>query len=172
MPARLFALLLLLAGPVAPTIKINVDKDADFSVYKTWDWVPALDATANPANPANHVRIMRAVERELEARGLQRSMENPDLRVSYLAKIEKKIRGQGYQTDSPWSATPDLRTVVDFRRVEEGTLIVELIDAETKLTVWRGVATQPAPSPDEVGPVIDATVTKLLADFPPKPKQP
>jgi hypothetical protein len=168
MPARTAALLLLLAAAYAtPTIKVNADKAADFSRYKSYDWVPGLEATAQPVN---HVRIMRAVERELEAHGLRKSMESPDLRVSYIAKIEKKIKGQGRQVESPYSATPDLRTVVDFKKVEEGTLIVELIDAETKLTVWRGVATQPVPSPDEVGPVIDRTVTKLLAEYPPKAK--
>ena len=165
MPARLAALLLLAASS-SPAIKVNADKDTDFSRYKTFDWVPGMEATAKPVN---HVRIMRAVERELLARGLQKRMESPDLRVTYLAKIEKKIKGQGRQVDSPWSPTPDLRTVVDFKKVEEGTLIVELIDADTKLTVWRGVATQPVPSPDEVGPVIDTTVTKLLADYPPPP---
>jgi hypothetical protein len=165
MPLRLLAALLLLAASGTPTIKVNADKDTDFSRYKTYDWVPGQEPTTNPAN---HVRIMRAVERELAARGLEQKMENPDLRVTYLAKIEKKIKGQGRQADSPWSPTPDVRTVVDFKRVEEGTLIVELIDAETKLTVWRGVATQPAPSPDEVGPVIDSTVARLLAEYPPK----
>lgn len=160
-----FPLVLLGAAGSTLAVKVNVDKDADFTRYKTFDWAPGQQPTANPVN---HIRITRAVERELAARGLQRQMEAPDLRVAYLAKIEKKIKGQSYQTESPWRATPDLRTVVDFKRVEEGTLIVELIDAGTKLTVWRGVATQPVPPPDEVGPVIDRTVTELLAEYPPK----
>ena len=96
-------------------------------------------------------------------------MENPDLRVTYIAKVEKKLKGQGYQEDSPWSPTSDLRTVVDFKRVQEGTIVVELLDDDTKLTLWRGVATGRAPAPDEVGPVIDSTIRKVLADYPPKP---
>jgi len=157
--------LVLLASPArAQTVKVDFEKGTDFSRYKTYDWVPGQ----TPAeNPVNHIRITRAVERELELKGLKKSMETPDLRVTYLAKIEKKLKGQGYQTSSPWQASSDLRTVVDFKKVSEGTLIVELIDNATKLTVWRGVATQPAPPPDEVGPVIDTAVKKVLTAYPP-----
>jgi hypothetical protein len=87
--------------------------------------------------------------------------------VTYFAKVEKKLKGTGYQEETPWSSTSDLRTVVDFKRVQEGTVIVELIDDDTKLTVWRGVATGKAPPPDEVGPAIDSTVRKILAEYPP-----
>jgi hypothetical protein len=159
-------LLLFLAAPAAnPTVKVTFDQDTDFSRFKTYDWVATQERAANPAN---HVRITQAVERELEAKGLTKSMENPDLRVTYLAKVEKKLKGTGYQVDSPWQATSDLRTVVDFKRVQEGTVIIEMLDEATKLTLWRGVAVGPAPTPDEVGPVIDATVRKILAEYPPK----
>jgi hypothetical protein len=123
-------------GPrAAGVVKVDFEKGTDFSRYKTYDWIPTQEPTANPVN---HVRITRAVERELELKGLKKSMESPDL-----------------------------RTVVDFKKVSEGTLIVDLIDDDTRLTLWRGVVTQPAPPPDEVGPVIDAAVKKVLKDYPP-----
>ncbi len=165
-PLPLALLFLLSPQSVAPTVKVSFDKEADFSRYKTYDWVPTQEPAANPVN---HIRITRAVERELELKGLKKSMENPDLRVTYFAKVEKKLRGQGHQEDSPWQPSPDVRTVVDFKRVQEGTIIVELLDDDTKLTLWRGVATGKAPSPDEVGPAIDSTIKKVLADYPPKP---
>jgi hypothetical protein len=163
-PALPIVLFLLAAPAGSPTVKVTFDEDTDFSRFKTYDWV----TTQEPAtNPVNHIRMTRAVERELEAKGLKKSMENPDLRVTYFAKVEKKLKGTGYQVDSPWQATSDLRTVVDFKRVQEGTVIIELLDEGTKLTLWRGVAVGPAPSPDEVGPVIDSTVKKILAEYPP-----
>jgi hypothetical protein len=165
-PLALAALFLLAPQSGSPTVKVTFDKETDFSKYKTYDWVPNQQPVENPVN---HIRITRAVERELELKGLTKSMESPDLRVTYFAKVEKKLKGQGYQEDSPWSPTSDLRTVVDFKRVQEGTIIVELLDDDTKLILWRGVATGRAPTPDEVGPVIDSTITKVLADYPPKP---
>jgi hypothetical protein len=158
-------LLLLAAPPANVAVKVTFDQDTDFSVFKTYDWVPTQEPAANPVN---HVRITRAVERELEAKGLTKSMESPDLRVTYLAKVEKKLKGTGYQVDSPWQSTSDLRTVVDFKRVQEGTVIIELLDEATKLTLWRGVAVGPPPTPDEVGPAIDATVKKILNEYPPR----
>lgn len=163
----LAVLFLLAPQSGTPTVKVTFDQETDFSKYKTYDWVPGQEPAANPVN---HIRITRAVERELELKGLKKSMESPDLRVTYYAKVEKKLKGTGYQEDSPWQPTSDLRTVVDFKRVQEGTVIIELLDADTKLTLWRGVATGPAPSPDEVGPVIDSTIKKVLADYPPKGK--
>jgi Domain of unknown function (DUF4136) len=155
---------LLAPQGTSPTVKVTFDQEADFSRFKTYDWVPTQEPAANPVN---HIRMTRAVERELEAKGLKKSMENPDLRVTYFAKVEKKLKGTGYQEETPWSASSDLRTVVDFKRVQEGTVIIELLDDDTKLTLWRGVATGKAPPPDEVGPVIDSTVKKILADYPP-----
>ncbi len=161
----LAAFFLLAPQSSTPTVKVTFEKETDFSRYKTYDWVPTQ---TQAENPVNHIRITRAVERELEAKGLKKSMESPDLRVTYFAKVEKKLRGQGYQEDSQWQPTSDLRTVVDFKRVQEGTIIVELLDEDTKLTLWRGVATGKAPPPDEVGPVIDTTIKKILAAYPPK----
>jgi hypothetical protein len=163
-PALPIVLFLLAAPAGSPTVKVTFDEDTDFSRFKTYDWVPTQEPAANPVN---HIRMTRAVERELEAKGLKKSMENPDLRVTYFAKVEKKLKGTGYQADSNWSGTSDLRTVVDFKRVQEGTVIIELLDEDTKLTLWRGVAVGRVPPPDEVGPVIDSTVKKILAEFPP-----
>jgi hypothetical protein len=163
-PALPLVLFLLAAPAGSPTVKVTFDEATDFSRFQTYDWVTTQEPAANPVN---HIRMTRAVERELEAKGLHKSMENPDLRVTYFAKVEKKLKGTGYQQDSPWQATSDLRTVVDFKRVQEGTVIIELLDGDTKLSRGRGVATGPAPPPDEVGPMIDTTVRKILADYPP-----
>jgi hypothetical protein len=57
---------------------------------------------------------------------------------------------------------------VDFKRVEEGTILVELYDNETRLTLWRASVSAVAPKPDEVPEAIDAGVKALFAQFPPK----
>ncbi len=80
----------------SPTVKVTFDQEADFSRFKTYDWVPAQEPAPNPVN---HIRMTRAVERELEIKGLTKSMENPDLRVTYFAKVEKKLKGTGYQEE-------------------------------------------------------------------------
>jgi hypothetical protein len=149
----------------AQDVKVTHEPGTDFSRYKTYDWIETQEPVANPVN---HVLITRAVERELGAKGLQKPAEGkPSMRVRYYAKIEKKLRGKGGQRQSFGEPT-NLRTTVDFNRVEEGTILVELCDEETRLTLWRGTVSATAPRPDEVQEAIDDAVKRLFAAFPPK----
>ena len=151
----------------AQTVKIDFDKQADFSRYKTFAWSESQEPAPNAAN---HVRITRAVEAELVGHGLVKAESGaPDLKVRYVGKVEAKLRGSSYSTGSNWQPT-DLRTMVDIKKVKEGTLIVELYDQATRLLVWRSVATGPPGSPDQIEPQIQAFVKKSFADFPPRPK--
>jgi hypothetical protein len=149
----------------APDVKITSEPGTDFSLFKTYDWIETQEPAANPVN---HVLITRAVERELQAKGLQKATDGkPALRVRYYAKIEKKLRGKGSQRQT-FAEPTNLRTSVDFKRIEEGTILVELDDNETRLTLWRGTVSAPAPRPDEVQEAIDDAVKSLFAAFPPK----
>jgi hypothetical protein len=151
----------------AQTVKIDFDKEADFSKYKTFAWSESQEPAPNAAN---HVRITGAVEGELLAHGLVKAESGPpDLKVRYVGKVEEKLRGSSYSTGSNWQST-DLRTMVDIKKVKEGTLIVELYDRVTRLLVWRSVATDTPASPDQIEPQIQAFVKKSFADFPPRPK--
>jgi Domain of unknown function (DUF4136) len=161
----LLALLVPVAA-TAQTVKVDYDAKVDFSRYKTFAW---SEAQQHAKNPANHIRITRATERELEAKGLQKAESGPaDLRVRYYSKIEKKLKSSSRQESGTWQPN-DLRTVVDVSRVDQGTLILELSDGESRAVVWRGTAVGVAPRPDLVAEVIDASVKKIVAAYPPKP---
>ena len=163
------AVLALLVAPVAAgaqTVKIDFDAKVDFSKYRTFAW---SEAQQPASNPANHIRITRAVERELLAKGLEKVESGPaDVRARYYSKIEKKLKSSSRQESGAWQPN-DLRTMVDVSRVDQGTLILELSDGETKSVVWRGTAVGVAPRPDLVAEVIDASVKKIVAAYPPKP---
>lgn len=155
----------MLTSARAQDVKVTHEPGTDFSRYKTYDWIETQEPVANPVN---HVLITRAVERELSAKGLQKPPEGkPSMRVRYYAKIEKKLRGKGGQRQS-YADPTNLRTTVDFKRVEEGTILVELYDEETRLTLWRGTVSAETPRPDEVQEGIDKAVKSLFVDFPPK----
>ena len=95
--------------------------------------------TQEPApNPVNHIRITRAVERELQKKGLKPSGTNPpDLRLHYFGYIDKKIKGTQRQEDT-YQPTADVKTIVDFSRVKEGTLILELFAAHQREAPLEG----------------------------------
>jgi len=156
-------------GLAAQTVKVDFDHDVDFSRYKAYSW----SVTQEPAsNPANHLRLTRAIERELVEKGLQKDAAGePSVRVRYYSKIDKKLRASGYQEED--TAHPNnLRTRVDLSRIKQGTLIVELSDGESSDVVWRGVATDVAPRPDLVAEAIDAWTKKIFLQFPPPPPPP
>jgi hypothetical protein len=152
-----------------PSLKVDYDKDAPFSRYKTYAW---LESPARAENLANHIRITRAVEKELSGRGLVLDTSGrPDVFVRYIAKIETKVRGSSRKAGSPWEPT-DLRTIVDIERVKQGTLIIEMLDGETRDVVWRAVGSDAVARVDLIEDQINTSVAKMLAQYPPDPEAP
>jgi len=152
----------------AQEVKVDFDKDVDFSAFKTYGW---LESQEPAPNLANHLRITRAVEAELEARGLTRSdAPAADLRVRYTGKVDEKIRGKSSTERTVWPSSPDLRTNVDLKRVKEGTLIIELLDGRSRLRVWRSTAHDTPSAPDRREAQLRELVKKSFEGFPPTPK--
>jgi hypothetical protein len=168
MPRRtvVFLSLLTLAGRAfAQEVSLDYDRDHDFAVYKSFAWSPAQQPAKNAAN---HVRIMRAVEETLAPKGLVKSADGkPDVYLMYHGRVGDKVKVRSKNTGGYWEPS-NLRTVVDVNKVREGTLILEVYDAQTKDVVWRGVATSVGVREDRAEEEIKAAVTKLLEAFPPK----
>lgn len=161
---RCLVLVLTASGGVAQEVTLDYDHDADFAQYKTFGWslaqVPAK-------NPANHVRITRAVEAHLAPRGVTLATDgDPDLTLTYSGKVGEKVKVTSKSAGSYWEPT-NLRTTVDVGKVKAGTLILEMADAHTKDVVWRGVATTVGVRPDMMEEEITAAVKKLLEGYPP-----
>jgi Domain of unknown function (DUF4136) len=146
-------------------VKVDAEPGIDFGVYKTYGWSESQEPAPNPVN---HIRITRAIERELQAKGLKPSAsEPPDLRIHYFGYIEKKLKGTSHQEET-YRPTADVKTVVDFSRVKEGTLILELFARTTGRLLWRGVATEPVAPADETEAQISRMVKALVQRYPPK----
>lgn len=156
--------------PVAPSKKIELEwnHEADFKRYRTYAWVPYQQPVQNPAN---HVRTTRAVERELEAKGLAKAKLAPeaDVFVEYQAKLEKHVRGTPYEGGAAWTPS-NQRFMVRFDKIEVGTLIVQLWDGKTKDVVWQAKGSEPVTTPDQAEKLINAIVTRLFEAYPPKPE--
>ena len=154
--------------PSPPPVEVDYDKTADFGLYKTYAWVPFQEPAKNPAN---HIRIMRAVERELEAKGLTKAdpPHGADLFIHYQGRVDKQTRSTPTVKDSVWQPS-NPTFIVNFDRIEVGTLIVELWDGKSKDMVWKAKGSEMLRRADQTPEQIDAMVTMLLAGYPPKPK--
>lgn len=148
-----------------PEVKVDAEPDTDFAAYKTFGWVESQEPAPNPVN---HIRITRAVERELQKKGLKPSGTNPpDLRLHYFGYVDSKIKGTQRQEDT-YQPTADVKTVIDFSRVKEGTLILEVFGRTSGKLLWRGVATEAVGPVDETEAQINRMVKALVDRYPPK----
>lgn len=151
----------------AQQVKLDYDHDVDFSRYKTFAWSVAQPPAKNPAN---HIRVTRAVEEGLTAKGLRKDTSGaPDAYLMYTGRVGETLKVAGRSAGGYWEPS-NLRTVVDLNKVREGTLVLEVYDAHTKDVVWRGVASEVGVRDDLMEEAIKAAVKKLLEGYPPKKK--
>lgn len=161
------------------SVSSHVDRDLDFSQYRTYTWGPADALPAGDsrldANPVFADNVHGAVNRELAMRGLTMvvSSGTPDLLIHYHATVANRIdvnqvdRGYGYcqTTDCP----PD---VIEY---EAGTIVIDLIDARTKRLIWRGWAQSRLEAfledPERMSETVQRAVATMMRRLPSDLKQ-
>lgn len=175
---RLTAVILLLAlGACSGGMEIqtDVDESADFSGYKTWDWVPIpAEETGDPGvdDPIVRARIRNAVEEELTKRGYLISADAPDFLVNYHTAMKDELNSvevQDYYDRQPYEEfSHDVTYTYTWHK---GTLILDFIDVGSDKLVWRGIAHAEVnlnDSPDKKKERIAKAVERMLREFPPK----
>ena len=170
LPAAALAVLLV---PLAtaqilkmPKVELDFDRDVDFSAFKTFSW---KDPAAAAKDPQMHTRIVWYVERELEKKGLAKKPGGEgDLFVRYYAKGREGLKGTPTQGESylPGGAG-QLTTGVDFKKVLEGTLILELQRASDEKPVWRAGSEYGAIDKRRIDAETASAVRLLLSKYPP-----
>ena len=85
--------------------------------------------------------IREAIKDEMEAKGYKLDMQNPDLLVNFRV-FEEETELIGYQEGTDYWTDEEIRTADDRTtyQLEEGSLIIDLVDAESGVAVWRGYA--------------------------------
>jgi hypothetical protein len=178
MTKRLFAAVVLcfLLSTVAFAQKINIDWDrtANFSNFHTYMW----EKSPHPAKGFWDQRIMDAVDKELQAKGLTKVDSNPDMWVVYSNSIhdQKQVVGTGYGFGPGWGwgwwgGGPNQVTYNTYV-TKQGTLVVELADAKDKQLLWRGSAVNTiSDNSNKNINNLNKAVTKLFQKYPPTEKK-
>ncbi|MBT8263428.1 MAG: DUF4136 domain-containing protein [Bacteroidia bacterium] len=137
------ALLLVLVLTSCSTVRVvsDYDREANFDQYKTYAFYkPGVDKAE--ISDLDKKRILRAIDAELSAKGLNKG-ESPDLLVSIFTKERERVDvynnnfGWGWGWN-PWWYGGWGNTVSTST---EGSLYVDLIDAKTNELVWQGIGT-------------------------------
>jgi len=149
-----------------PRVDLDYDKQVDFSRFKSYSW---KDTDAIARDPQTHTRIVWYVDRELEKKGLEKAKDGDgDLLVRYYTKASVGLKGtssQG-QTTLPGGAG-QLTTSVDFRRVLEGTLLLELQRTKDEKAVWRAAVEYSSIDMKRIDAETASAVRLLIAKYPP-----
>ncbi len=157
--------LLCLISTLAIAQKVNTDyhRGTNFSTYNTYSW----GESPHPINDSLwHQRIMQTVDAALASKGLKKVPleQNPNVIVVYSAGIKQNVSYQGY-TMGIWNRTGSIQQVVE----RDGTLIVDLADPQTKMIIWRGVATETLADKSEKNiQKLQKMVTKMFQKYPPR----
>jgi hypothetical protein len=123
------------SGCAHVTVKKAYDKNADFSSLKTYDWIrPSEDAIINVDN-RNYIES--AVNSKLRSLGYEMTSVNPDFLVSIHGGIKTELIGYSIGGHPPmyWIEGKTYHT-----EQEQGTLVLDLVSADTKKLFWRGMA--------------------------------
>ncbi|WP_338408761.1 DUF4136 domain-containing protein [uncultured Flavobacterium sp.] len=173
---KLFQILLLLVLSSCSSVSVysDFDKSVNFSQYKTYAFHrKGIDKVQ--ISELDKKRILNAIDIELGKKGMSKS-ENPDLLINIFTKEREQVDvsqfnlGWGYGWG--WGWNPYLWGGQNFVSTStEGTLYVDLIDAQKKELVWEGEGvgylTQNRTKKEER---INEFVAKILAQYPPTKK--
>ena len=150
-----------------------LERGADFSRYHTYAWGPA-DALpiGDPRldnNPIFRDYLQGAVERGLHRHNLVLipDSERPDLLIHFHATVRQIFDVGAANHDHGASAANEI-SVVDY---DEGTLVIDMIDARDNRLVWRGWATDSVSgivgSQERMEKKLTEAVMTMLASFKP-----
>ncbi len=172
-----------LCGCAGPTIEITRDPFARFPKTGTFGWLSEADTLPDDQRfnrEEVETRIRGAIERHMSARGYQFSSEGrPTVLIAFhaavgggldAASMNEDYWSWGYGPDGAWGFGPN-RTVAyeSGPTFERGTLIVDIVDPQTRRLLWRGSASAEIDleaTTEEKDRRVDEAVKGMLEQFP------
>ena len=156
-------------------VEHDYDKQVNFANLKTYDCMQIPKKADIDSLSAQ--RVKKAVNSELKGKGLMMTSDNPDFLIAeHLGKKDKiHITDWGYDYgpyDRYWYRYP-APGGVSVQEYEEGSLILDFVDAKSKKMIWRGAAkavVDHSDTPEKREKLINEAVQEILKNFPPNPK--
>ncbi|MGH8280335.1 MAG: DUF4136 domain-containing protein [Gammaproteobacteria bacterium] len=179
LPVCLGALALVLAA-CAPRVTVEHDHQANFLDLHSFAWVtPPMGPVVNPILDSDILegRVQQAVVADLTRRGYQQadSKESADFLVTYHTVSKQKLASTpasfaigfgGYYPYGFGNVFVPLGNTVQSR--EQGTLMLDIIDAKTKRLIWRGWTNDWISKSNYSQQAVASDVQRILAQFPPQ----
>lgn len=127
---------------------VSTEQEPGFSLinYSSYNYLEVEIDTIDLSEFNKRIKWIAAeIDSQFETRGIKRSMTDPDLLVNVgLVFVEKmQTRESDYRTDGAQymgSRSYSYNTeTVDVGKYQEGTFVMHLVDAKTKVLMWEGI---------------------------------
>lgn len=166
----LAAVLLWPVAGLADDHVVLLDEDVDFSTFRTFA-VQSVSITSRHQALSSPVveRLLRdASVTALAGRGLTEVTNQPallvecrvrgvDFDIDRMGRPVEQRAGRGARPRQPNPNRPDFL---------EGTLVIDVVRADTRALIWRGVYHDTDPDPAKVAAALSRHAAKLLSQFP------
>lgn len=177
----LAAAILISACSSGPSIRSDYDHSVDFTQYRTYGFFSPL-GIEGPNYSTIYGSVFRdAISREMELRGYSHS-ENPDLLINVSARLEDKTKVTqsttpgyyggyyGYRRGfyDPWVGY-GYGTTTHVSQYTEGTVNIDVVDAQAKKLVYEGVAVgrlKEDRTNEQIREAINKGVTSMFSGYP------
>ncbi|MFN4255735.1 MAG: DUF4136 domain-containing protein [Saprospiraceae bacterium] len=171
--------LALLAGSCSPFAKVYAEEEPGVNLYRyrTFGWLDMTNMHVGADRPAwltskSEAKIRASVEGQMSRYGFKPCTEKPDLVLHYHVVVKNEVL---YVRD--WWCDEDANNRhAQCHRVhpvnyQEGTLILDFIDAATGNQVWRGAAIGGLENltPEAAETRIEQAVQAIFKKFPEQP---
>ncbi len=183
---RRMEVIALAAGVVTAVGCAGQQVSTDYSPSTAFSQYHTIALVSRPDSISHQLlddRVANAIEVQLQAKGLKEAdRRSADLYVGY--GLVDRTHKQVYTYDTGWgwggwgwrsyrwgvSWPMDRQSSVE--KYTDGTIVISMVDAKTKRTVWEGQAADvlslPVNNPAKATKSIDDAVAKILARYPPQ----
>jgi hypothetical protein len=166
--AGIFTLAAMLTGCAATEVRSYLARGADLHSYRTYNWQPIEPrSTGDPRLDSNQFfeqRVQTAVDAQLAGKGFERTVSAPHFLVHYHMSVTQQIQ---ISPSEHGVVCEECRAEV----YDQGTLLIDLVDARTGLLAWRGWAKGGIDGVIDnqqwMEQRIDEAVRRIMREFPP-----
>lgn len=164
----------------APKTRVDYDRSADLSVYRTFGFPPETGTDRGGYSTLVTSYFKNSITTAMEARGYRYSAERPDLLVNFFMNTrDRTVTTSDMHPDfgyyryrrgiyTPWPLYEEGQRTVTY---QIGTINIDIVDAEKKQLIWEGISegrvTEEALANPKV--IINAVVTELMRQYPGRP---
>lgn len=164
-------------------VQTEYDPKANFAKYKVYDFVssvPGQEQAPAIRNPVVRNWVTSAIQRELAGKGCTRASAGvrPSFLVAYHAwgqqKVDVTTYGYSYMPGpyyyggyGAYGYGYPAGGGVEVHQYVEGTFVLDFVDTETKLLVWRGTAAGSLAGTQATVNDVDDIVRAVVATWPP-----